>query len=172
MSKLPNRIIQGDSYAARYRLPPEQGSNPWTTAELTLAYQSTREQLQKSKELNAAATIDNDALDIELTATQTKDLLAGFWKYRVRVRAADTDISATVAAGQLEVVDLTASKPDADRELLEVLQDTLQAKVSGRGDIQTYTIGDRNVSTMTIAEIRTEIEACKSRIRHQAPIRI
>lgn len=58
-----------------------------------------------------------------------------------------------------------AEKPKVtDEALLTLLRETYQAKLTGRGDIQSYQIGGRQISTFSLEEINNQINAIQSRI--------
>ena len=160
---LPERVVKGDSTIARYALP-EQQDGVWVNAGLSLSYIHERESLQVTKVIANAAAIDGDQLKITLTKTATESLAGGLWKFRAYVSASD-DVVQTVALGVIEIYDPTQSAPSSDRQILALLEDTLAAKLKGRGDIVSYTIGDRNVATMSIADLRMAISTYRDQVR-------
>ena len=162
---IPERIIQGDSLTACYALPAQPDDSTWHTGMFEVAFVSHQTQLQRKKEIGNVA-IEGTEIKITLTADMTEQLQGGLWKYRAAVIAENTDIVCSVATGILNVYDALQSKPDHARQVLRLLEEILEAKLEGRGDIVSYTIGDRNISTMTVAELRTEINTYHDRVKY------
>ena len=162
--ELPERIVKGDSAIARYELPEEQDGT-WINAGISLSYIHEREQLQVTKVINNAAVLDADHVKITLTKSTTESLAGGLWKFRAYVGTASGEVVQTVALGVLEIYDPTQSAPSPDRAILTLLEDTLAAKLKGRGDIVSYTIGDRNVATMSITELRAAISQYRDMVK-------
>ena len=162
--EMPERIVKGDSAIATYPLPEEQDGT-WVSGGISLSYIHEREQLQVTKVIAGAAELDADQLKITLTKTTTESLAGGLWKFRAYVGTASGEVVQTVALGVLEIHDPTQSAPSSDRQTLALLEDTLAAKLKGRGDIVSYTIGDRNVATMSIAELRAAISQYRDMVR-------
>lgn len=115
--------------------------------------------------VDAFEHIVNDGIDLDARlplsggTPSALSLQPGRFVYRIVMQGQTTvpgklrSREIVVAAGNVEITAGADNSYAHASEMLSLIRRTLQSKMSGRGDIAKYTIGGRDVETMSIKEL-------------------
>ena len=170
---LPSTIVVG-SFFQLQRIPPTIPDG-WSldTARLHLLDSEGDELVEDGIAGTSVAEENYLAFDIlgSHTSDQEEGTYTGYTLFMITHDAGEVaaqDIADYKAKFQLSK---TPASVSYDQRILDLLQDTLERKLAGRGDIIQYTIGDRQLATMSLTELNNAISYYRSRVQQYPRIR-
>lgn len=163
MSSLPAKLNIGDSLPYSFTLPPAPEAGAWEAAFYLFTRHSSVESERADRSVSPVIQTGESKVEGFIDAPTITAWGAGIWKWYLRLQA-DTFFQ-TVESGVIIISDITDGTLTHERRTLDLLELILEDKLSNRKDITQYMIGDRNVVTMSIQELRIEIDNYKERLR-------
>ena len=163
---LPQEIFLSDTVRVGCPAPEAiAAGSEWASAKIVFAKQ--QESPIAPVEVDGTSAGD-DNYTFLIDASQLSE---GVWNWALQFTD-DRDRVKTDRRGTLIASDAAPSKSSHARKMVGILEDTIEKKMSGRGDIVNYTIGDRQIGVMSLAELkqmldlyRSELQRSSSRIR-------
>jgi len=160
----PQSLNLGDSLNAVYSLPPSPpDGDPWGSASLTFVRHSAIASERVAQVASPPPVINQDKIKIDISESDITSWGAGLWRWYLRLQSGA--VIKTVQSGIINIINPVDGSITHERATLALLQEVLEEKLSGRRDIAQYMIGDRNVVTMSLDELKRMIDSYKERLR-------
>ena len=153
-------ISVGDTFRLHLTEPPEIDENEdWTGAEIALyGPQAADEQTT----INGTAEIANGY--VTGIVSGTADASQGIWNWRMGVTS--DNYRSTVASGIVEIRDpAVTTNITYEERLVSILESVIENKLTERGDVIQYTIGDRTIGLESLRSLRKELGHAKLALR-------
>ena len=141
----------GDTFRVSVDPPPEIDDESWISASINL---------MGPRGANPVNSIDGMAevgsRGVTGTVADTSGAFQGIWGWILKVQS-DT-YTATAASGVVEIRDLANPvELTHEEKLVPILESLIEEKLSGRGDVIQYSIGDRSISAESVKAMRQEL---------------
>ena len=152
-------ISLGDSFEVETGLPECIGESPWTAGSFSLF---SPEGVNPAV-IHAGVVEVGDSTIVGRVA-DTANLDPGIWRWRLGVN--NDDYQSTAALGVVEIRDpANPMNLTHEERMVPILESLIENKMSGRGDVIQYTIGDRSVGAETLKALRMELQRVKQILR-------
>ncbi len=171
-ASLPCFLLKGGFYQLqRAEVSPPSG---WSIVGATLYIKYGEEELVEDG-IAGVEDSGNSRWNFDILGSHTEDasakLFTGYTTFTIQ-KGADEDTQEEVAdyRRDFRLVDEPIPLPH-DQKILDLLIETLEKKLAGRGDVAQYTIGDRQISTMGIDQLRNAISYYQARVEQYPRLR-
>ena len=163
---VPAQLNAGDTVAAQYPEPElaeiyTSSAGDYATA-WKLVFQNLDPAVQSLTEI--AGTLEG----AEITFISDAGLSAGSYRWRLVADLTSSRIEGTrrvtTLEGYLAVIE-PAVKASFSEQMIPILEDLYEARVKGRADVISYTVGGRTYASMSLSDLRNEINFFKNASR-------
>lgn len=152
-------INAGDTIDADFMLPELPDGETWSRGSIEMRFISN---VAKPTTYSMNGVVEGDKLRFSVARADTRNLRDGVWRYQVLGVGADGTYR-TIEKGVVDIVDPLDPRTSHNERMVLILREVIENKMTDRGDVIRYTIGDREVQAMTLDELRKELSQYEER---------
>lgn len=146
MTTLTNLLTAGDTLDFTTSVPDYPASSGWT-----LKYRLAPRVSGSAIDLTAAAS--GDDFQVTATAATTAAWAAGWYSWTAFVESGSERYTVDRGELQIRAASTTLAAGTDGRTHARKVLDSIEALIEGRGDVVDYTIGNRSLKKMSIADL-------------------
>ena len=172
----PAQIHKGDAIVVEYAAPDDDldpdadPADPWRQIAFNLQHLGVQGARTRADTADHHYEFHNLGDDGRVRATipsaTTSAWNPGAWRYQVTaITQGGQNSTLKNGYGIVVVDDLAGTELDHERTMIQILRAAIESKMKGRGDIIQYSIGDRQVTAMSLDDLQRALYQYEERQR-------